>query len=177
MDNFFTIDVHHHKAGFTLVETLVAITVLVLAVAAPLTLGSQGLTASRVARDQVTATYLAQEAIEYIHNLRDTNVLSGRGWLTGLDECLLGTCRIALNDPEETISGCGKECPVLNYNDNPGIYGYAEGSAWVPTKFTRSITMEETVSGIEAEIEVTVSWTDGIHTRSIATKEYLLNWE
>ncbi len=165
--------------GFTLVETLVAITVLVMAVAAPLTLGSQGLTASRVARDQVIATYLAQEGIEYLNNFRSTNVLSGKGWLTSLDVCLAGACRIDLSESitSQIIQDCGQTCPVLNYNSDLGLYGYGVGGTWAPTKFTRTITLQETVPGVEAKITVTMSWNDGIITRTVSTNEYILNWQ
>ncbi|HXK40185.1 MAG TPA: prepilin-type N-terminal cleavage/methylation domain-containing protein [Candidatus Paceibacterota bacterium] len=163
------------RRGFTLVETLVAITVLVLGVTAPLTLGSQGLTASRVARDQVVATYLIQEAIEYIRNTRDTNALSGTSWLSGLSECTTGGCRIDV--PADAVESCSGTCPALDYNDGTGLYGYNSGSGWEPTKLLRTVALEETVPGIEAKITVTVAWQDGLAGRTITTDEHLLNWQ
>jgi prepilin-type N-terminal cleavage/methylation domain-containing protein len=164
-----------NEQGFTLIETLVAITVLLLAIAAPLTLASQGLTASRIARDQVTATYLMQEAIEHIRNTRDTNVLTGDSWFTGLDACLAGTCSIDV--PQAEIDACVGACAVMRYNDSLGLYGYGEGSGWEDTKFTRTVSMEETIAGVEAEITVTVSWADGLAGRSVEMQEHLLNWQ
>jgi prepilin-type N-terminal cleavage/methylation domain-containing protein len=163
------------QKGFTLVETLVAISVLLLAIAAPLTLGSQGLTSSRIARDQVTATYLIQEAIEYARNTRDTNILSGNGWLTGLDACVTGSCRIDV--PQDTVAACTGTCPVLNYNSVTGIYGYTSGSNWTATKFRRTVTLQHTVNNVEAFIVVTVAWQDGLVSRTISADEYLLNWQ
>jgi prepilin-type N-terminal cleavage/methylation domain-containing protein len=163
------------RRGFTLVETLVAITVLVLGVTAPLTLGSQGLTASRVARDQVVATYLIQEAIEYIRNTRDTNTLSGTSWLSGLSECTTGECQIDV--PADAVESCSGACPALDYNDGTGLYGYNSGSGWEPTKFLRTITIEEMVPGVEARITVSVAWQDGLAGRVITTDEHLLNWQ
>ena len=57
--------------GFTLLETFVAITILMFAVVGPLTIVSKALNASYDSRDQITAFYLAQDAIEYIRNVRD----------------------------------------------------------------------------------------------------------
>jgi prepilin-type N-terminal cleavage/methylation domain-containing protein len=57
------------SSGFTLIETLVAIFILVLATTGPLSFAQSGLRASFVARDQVVAFYLAQDAIETIKNL------------------------------------------------------------------------------------------------------------
>lgn len=173
------------RRGFTLVETLVAIAVLLLAVAAPLTLGSQGLTSSRIARDQVVATYLMQDAIEYIHNRRDTNRLSGAGWLDGLEECMSDECRISTKadfENEDAVEACPQAgCPVLNFHTNAGFYSYDGGpggnGTWVPTKFVRTVTVEETVPGIEARVDVTVSWIDGLASRAVSTTGYILNWQ
>ncbi len=65
------------QKGFSLVEALVAITVLLVAVVGPMTIASQGLQASFFSREQTTAVYLAQEAIESIEKLRTDWALSG----------------------------------------------------------------------------------------------------
>ena len=56
------------NAGFTLIESLVAISILLLSISAPLTIASKGLASSFFARDQITAFYLAQDAVEYIRD-------------------------------------------------------------------------------------------------------------
>ena len=57
--------------GLTMVETLVAISILTIAVIGPLGIIAQALHTSYYTRDQMTAYYLAQEPIEYVRNLRD----------------------------------------------------------------------------------------------------------
>ncbi|MEK7184741.1 MAG: prepilin-type N-terminal cleavage/methylation domain-containing protein [Patescibacteria group bacterium] len=56
------------NGGFTIIETLVAITILMISIAGPLTIAQKGLTASIYARDQITASYLSQELMEKIKN-------------------------------------------------------------------------------------------------------------
>lgn len=58
-------------AGFTILEALVATSILMVAVAAPITITQKGLTSTIQARNQMVAAYLAQDAIEYIKNKRD----------------------------------------------------------------------------------------------------------
>ena len=59
--------------GFSLIETLIAVTILMIAITGPLALVQAGLFSSNHERNQITATYLAQEALEYIRSVRDSN--------------------------------------------------------------------------------------------------------
>jgi prepilin-type N-terminal cleavage/methylation domain-containing protein len=64
------------QKGFTLVETLVAVTLLLLVIVGPMTIATRGLQNAFYAGDQTTAIFLAQEAIEHMQRLRDDNALS-----------------------------------------------------------------------------------------------------
>ncbi len=64
------------EEGFTLLETLVAVSIVTIAIVAPMSLASQSLTASYYARDQLIASQLAQEAIEVVRHIRDGNILA-----------------------------------------------------------------------------------------------------
>jgi Tfp pilus assembly protein PilV len=84
------------EAGFTIVESLVAIFILVLSITGPMAFTQSGLRAAFVSRDQITAFYLAQDAIEYVKNIRDNNsiklldVSAGNdpvSWIDGLSNC------------------------------------------------------------------------------------------
>ena len=63
-------------SGLTMVETLVAISILTIAVIGPLGIIAQALHTSYYTRDQMTAYYLAQEPLEYVRNLRDNRGLA-----------------------------------------------------------------------------------------------------
>lgn len=78
-----------------MIETLIAVAILMISIAGPLTIAQKGLTAAVYARDQVTASFLAQDVMEYIKNERDYNMRSGDGtpgeWLDGFGGCLEGS--------------------------------------------------------------------------------------
>ena len=74
--------------GFTLVETLVAISILLLAVTAPLTIAYQGIASTSFVRDQIIATYLAQDAIEAIITQKRQNSLLENNWLEKMNGSL-----------------------------------------------------------------------------------------
>src|SRR3954462_3848275 len=61
--------------GFTLLETMVAVSLLAVAIVAPMSLTAQSLASAYYARDEVTAFYLAQEGLEVVRNIRDNNIL------------------------------------------------------------------------------------------------------
>ncbi len=79
--------------GLTMVESLVAISILTIAVIGPLSIIAQALQTSYYTRDQMTAHYLAQEAIEYVRNMRDRQgILITKEYLNNMqtgDETLL----------------------------------------------------------------------------------------
>jgi prepilin-type N-terminal cleavage/methylation domain-containing protein len=164
------------RKGFTLVETLVAISVLSLSILGTYTAVQSGLQKSIYVKDQIVAFYLVQEAMEYIHNVRDNNGLAsinsqmGGGpainWLTGLATvgapCEIGkVCSIDSN--AGTVSYCGTtvgSCAPLNQNSTTYLYGNTTGAGWSATKFKREVRFEDITgnTGKELLVTVTVSW-------------------
>lgn len=163
---------HKRRRGFTLIETLVAISVLLVSLAGPLSIASSALRGAVYARDQVTAFYLAQEAIEYVRAVRDENLLVGDAWLTGLDDCVDATCTVDF--PNFTHDVCAGTCSPILIGDSSGLFNHQGGS---PSIFTRSFSVE-TLEGYSDEVvvSVTVSWQTGTLNRSFEIREHLLNW-
>ncbi len=168
-----------NTTGFTLVETLVAIAILVTAVIGASTAAQKGLSLSILSKDEVTAFYLAQEAVEQIRNMRDENGLNGRDWLYGIsdsssDPCYFGkVCRV--DALENSITTCsGDNCPFLRQNQETGFFGY--DSSWDETPFKREVTLTS-VDSKEISMLVTVSWHKGIIDREFKVKENILDWQ
>ncbi len=89
------------KKGFTLIETFIAISILMVVIVGPLTLSQRSLSSAKYARDRITAYYLAEDAIEYIRHLRDDAYYTQVGqtsinwaasnFLTIINPCYSGT--------------------------------------------------------------------------------------
>src|SRR3989338_6051719 len=96
------------RKGFTLLETLVAVTILALAVSGPLYVANRAYVAVQISRDQLTASYLAQEGIEYARSMRDRDFLyefsrggdSQDAWTAFVDNTA------GLGDENATMSKC-----------------------------------------------------------------------
>lgn len=168
--------------GFTLVETLVAITVVVTAMVGPLYAVQQSLNASRTAREQLVASSLAQEGMEYVRGLRDSNYLyvlanpgSGRSWLFGVNgtggsvNCITAACVV---DPtQNTVS---RTIAPL-YLSATNLYNQA-GSG-TQTIYTRRVQLTAVPGSVsEMVVTVTVTWTTKSQTRNVTITERLHNW-
>ncbi|MEK7662096.1 MAG: prepilin-type N-terminal cleavage/methylation domain-containing protein [Patescibacteria group bacterium] len=175
--------------GFSLVEMLVATSILIISIVGPMTLVSKGVFFSNYAKDQISAFYLAQEAVEYLRNVRDNNNIAGGTWNT-YKTSLINLCMVNLNAngckvdiPATTISSCNSptNCGLLNRNDTSGLYSYQAGVGWVPTQFERRIKVyNEPTSdpnSNEIHIEVEMVWTNGTLVKNFIIKENLFAWQ
>ena len=167
------------QAGFTLIETFVAVSLLMLALVGPLTLAQQSLTSTTSSADQITAFYLAQDAMEYIRNVRDSNIKAGDDWLDGFSglDCLNNTCRIDTSTSQPitaAVQACsGSQCQ-LRYDAATNRYGY--NGAWTPSQFSREITMTVIDASREVIVDVTVSWVTGGFNGSFTATQSIFNF-
>ncbi len=185
--------------GFTLVETLLAVLILTMAIAGPLTIASKGLQLTLIARDQVMAGLLAQDALEYVHFVRDTNKLNNQNWLAGFNgvsnnhttnltggqaDCTGGN-HCTIDSLADQVTYCGTslaQCAssYLYFNSSGGNYTY-QTSGNTRTIFSRTISITTPSPGgnaSEADVVVVVQWKDiGGVTRSLELRNALLDWQ
>ena len=184
---------NNKKAGFTLVETLVAITILMVSIVGPLTIASKGLVAAVGSRDQVIASYLAQDALEYIKNMRDDALLvnSSTGWGTFLSNFSTANCTTSVCGIETSPTHVGGSysqgsmfsCVGGNYSkcslyiDSQYSY-YTHNSKPTTTLFTRTfIVTQETVPGLPdaALVTVTVTWKEAGVVNNVVLNDMIFN--
>ncbi len=168
--------------GFTIIESLVAIAILVVAITGTMSAVQSGLSSYIFSKDQIIAFYLAQEGFEQIRNIRDENRLKNFGWLTGIaanssDPCYFGQACIV--DPVVSAiptrcAGGPGSCPMLRQNASTGFFGY--DSSWSATIFRREILISA-VNPDEISVTVTVNWSKGPVNRQFKARENLLNWQ
>ncbi len=178
---FFQKQKANSESGFTLLEVLIAITIFIFALVATMTAARSGLASAYESRDQVIAFYLAQEAVEQIRNVRDTNSLittSGTPthWLKGVAEFSTDPCypnkKCLIDVVQNTVTVCsGSPCATkLRQDPVSKMYGY-DGS-WTSTNFSREVSIQ-TINVNEIAITVTVTWPKG----TFDVKEIIFNWQ
>ncbi len=168
------------KKGFTLIETMVAVSILALSIAGPLYTAGRAVVSAEISKDQLTSSYLAQEGIEYVRAMRDDAYLTRYGnndinasadaWtdftsgsnVSSIAQCSTTECTV---DPFQamgtgnglSLEQCsGNACTPLFLSN--GVYTQKSGlSGEVRTVFTRTIKATP-ISATEESITSTVSW-------------------
>ncbi|MFZ2593673.1 MAG: hypothetical protein WAX38_02770 [Minisyncoccia bacterium] len=195
----------NQEGGFTMIETLVAVTLLTMSVSAPLTLAAKSLQAAQYSRDQIVAFNLAQEAIEVVRAQRDANIISiaagntALDWMNGIPvvestdaTCPIGSWSIATlgckpfkiegSKPlATTITSCATiPCPVLLFDSTNGWYNYTSGTS---SRYTRTVMVRRrgAVGDLrfgEAIVRATVSWRSSIFStlRTVVVEDELYQW-
>ena len=174
------------SVGFTILETIVAISIISLVIAGVFSALRTGLSASINSKDEIRAFYLAQEAIEVLKQKRDSNKLisintdPNQGWLDGIADpgnpCTPGnTCKVdATNMTLENCGGGG--CGYLKQSPTNFTYGYDENNeGWPETKYTREIQISNNGAD-EIEVFISVQWSRGSQNYEFKVKTLLLNW-
>jgi len=164
------------REGFTLIETMVALSIITFAILGPISLATYSVRTSTLVKNNVIASFLAQDAMEYIKNWRDDNYLQGEGWLNKLEgPCANPSgCRVDTTRPwdnNSAIVNCPGTCPLLKYDGSS--YNHSTGD---DTIFRRKYKISEDPSGKEAKISITVSWDDKFGPHSFVWEDHIFDW-
>jgi len=164
------------QKGFTLMETLVAIFILMLSITGPMVFAQNGLRAAFLSRDQITAFFLAQDAIEYIKNVRDGNVIDilkigtrpVEGWLGDTGDLLNDLCvstdgteSCSVDTRTGNISSCGSSSVIGCIDDNAvndtytplNYYNDSSGESYFTTASVNGTTIKPSLFSREITVK------------------------
>ena len=158
------------RAGFTLVEALVALTVLSIGLIGAYSAATSTLFLATSLKNSMIASGLAQEGTEVIRAIRDTNWFAEASFDTGLST---GTYEVEWNSVP----------PLTNYQDrflyrgSGGRYKYAVTPGGVLTIFKRKITVTNPGNGQDVTVVSEVTWKERQRDRIVRTESRLFNWK
>lgn len=174
----------HIYGGYSLVEVLVAISVLLISIVGPLTIASKGLQNSIFAKQQNIAFFLAQEGLESIIKIREEGgvkayALTGEAggptaWddIAALDsfDCTAETpCGVDIDD--FTVFNCDDRTCNL-YLFESGRARYRHSSSGTETPYRREIVLD--VNDSRAYVESTVTWGES-EDKKVRLATYIYN--
>jgi len=189
------------QSGFSLVETLVAISLLLIIIVGPMSITSRTAKSSSFATEQIQAFFLAQEGLELAQKARDDLMLEffkgditdpwGQFMDTGgtYQQCRTNGCGLEwsstqqgqLAAPVACAGGMGGTCRlyVRNTSAARSMFTHSAGGGNTVTPFTRVIRFD--ISGLDATREVkiisTVTWRTGslVQSQMVEVDTYLYN--
>lgn len=163
--------------GQILVETMVALAMVVIGLLGFLSLLSYSIGLNKVVADQYVASYLASEGIEIIKNIEDNNVAqglqSGEAYNANLSA---GDYEVSYDtQPGTTLANySGRN---LTLDNSTHFYGYNAGPNATRTPFVRKISISYPHSEDEMVVQSIVNWTTRGGIQSIVTLEdHFYNW-
>lgn len=188
------------KRGFTLLETMVALAVLMAAIVGPVSLVTRGILDFSFAKNKTIAANLAQEGIELIRTVRDNNImcdllngpaatwewnrdpegglLASASREVAADAAVPITCStIIINTPRLALY-TGQ---TIKFNSSSGLYGYSGED----TLFTRRVDIKSPPDSPDAGITASdqmdvissVRWMERGLAREMILRERLYNWK
>lgn len=162
------------KNGFTIIELMVTIFIMTVGLAGISNLIQQTTSFVFVSSSKLTASYLAQEGIEIVRNIGDTNLIEREDYAQGLDS---GNWEADYTSQSLTDTYDGDN---LNIDVN-SFYSYSSGTQ---TKFKRKITITPTTEPLPPtsngwdylKISVQVSWQEKGKPYEVTAEERLYGW-
>jgi len=153
--------------GFSLLEVIIAISLLSVGIAGSVALINRTIKAGSVVKTQLIAWHLAQEGMEVVYNIRNTNWIEHAAWDDGL-----GTGNHCVNfDSTALINPC--EGVSRDLYISAGHYTHSGGAV---TDFSRYIEISDGIDGEGVSfklIKSTVRWGATL----VSAEDRLYDWK
>jgi len=166
------------QKAFTLVEVLIAISILTIGILSGFILITKVLYNTAVIQDRLTASFLTQEGIELVRQVRDSNflqIMNGESveWKDGLaDGSYTIESKAGSEQPITLTSVDTGEGSNFRYDDDTKIYNYTTGE---PTTFNREIKIT-TINDDEIRVESIMKWKTRTIDFNLTVEDHLFNW-
>ncbi|MBZ1345210.1 MAG: prepilin-type N-terminal cleavage/methylation domain-containing protein [Candidatus Nealsonbacteria bacterium] len=158
------------QKGFLLLEVIVAIFLVTVGIAGAIIAIQQLVTVTEIASSQMIGSYLAQEGMEIVRNIRDSNWLGGRAWNAGIFCCSPPPCDCQADYRATSLVSF---IPGEFLRIDGGFYKYSATGPLTP--FIRRIRVASTTVD-RIDLTVFVDWQErGINYQASTTK-HLYNW-
>jgi prepilin-type N-terminal cleavage/methylation domain-containing protein len=162
-----------NKKGFTLLEMIIAVTVILIGLIPIMSLMYNSSFGVRLSLSRLQAAYLAQEGLEIVRNIRDSNwIKQNKGLNISWDD------NLRVGEQQQPSQASYSDQTLSSYQginlklNNDGFYNYNSGT---DTKFKRKITISES-NDDTLQVSVEVSWQEKGKNYSLTVYENLYNW-
>jgi type II secretory pathway pseudopilin PulG len=171
-----------NQKGFTIIELLIIITVLSFGILGVYNAFYPAVALTREMSSRLTATYLAQEGIEVVRSIRDSNIVKKSSdqkmtFASLLDQCSVG-CQLDYKTGTLFEASADRlqafDPGLLLRQDVDGFYSYSDG---VKTPFSRKVTISQSSGKDTLRAQVVVSWSENGKLRSVSKEAYFYNWK
>lgn len=159
------------KQGFTLIEVLAAALIITLGAGGAFALVQRTVNFTANAGFQLEASYLAQEGMEIVRNIRDANLLKvhkgvqGAAWDDNLTSCSAG-CQA---DYTQNTLGAYQDT-FLQFSS--GFYSHTPSA---DSLYKRKITITQPSADVLL-VSVEVIWTEKNRSHTVTAASELYNW-
>src|SRR3989338_3574541 len=161
--------------GFTIIEALVAITILLIGVLGPMAAATRGITDGLYAGNELVATYLAQEGIELVLAKVKFNLENGGDWLNDLSNCLApNNCSVDV--ASNSFNSCVDSGCDLRYNLSNNLYTVNGLDGPVFNRRIQIIKSTGLIDNREVKIETTINWSNKSIPRSLKLSDYIYDY-
>lgn len=161
-----------NQKGFTLLETIIAVGIVTVGTLGVFSAVAKYSRQSQQESENLVATYLCQEGIELVKNIRDTNWVTAASWKAGIDGVTPACSSGCEGDYSSTsLTQWSSSGNNLYIQSSTGLYGYTYSSGDTKTPYTRKITINP-VGDDELDVIVDVYW----ESYTTTVKENIFNW-
>ena len=163
------------KTAFTLLEIIFSITILILIMEGAFALIASVTTFAPLTKSRLIASYLAQEGIEIIRNIRDQNWLVGNQWDANIVSAVIPNYI-----DYRSLSFPDLNC-FLDYVYFDATEGYNCRRTGSITPFWRLITITKEDLNSDGSVDkmtvtIQVTWQERGRTHQVNVTEQLYNW-